>query len=102
MLQSVLVQLHWGGERHLPSHAAHIDYTVSNLGDLARLPERDLSIMLNESASGVHRLIVNGRSEQPFGVTLFEADMAGGLASARTRFCTTIGSTTRGGGDVIA
>jgi ABC-type multidrug transport system ATPase subunit len=83
VLQSVLITASWGPRSSEPTISAAIDYTASDLDDVARLPQRELSIVANETAGGQHRIIVNGRDEPAFGVTLFEDAMAASLKGAR-------------------
>ena len=82
LLQSALVDLRWGAGV-TPSHGARIDFSVSDLDDVGRFPQRDVSLLVNETTSDVHRIIVNGASEKPFSVTLYERQMLDMLDAAR-------------------
>jgi ABC-type branched-subunit amino acid transport system ATPase component len=84
VLQSLLLDLIWGkpvGDGF--SHRALVDYALSDFADVARLPARDLTLVLNSSRDTTHRLIVNGRQEDPFGVRFFEEQMQSAVDTAR-------------------
>ena len=60
------------------------DYSLTDLADVARLPERDFSLLLNDSGDGRHRLIVNQRDDDPYAVRPFEAEMSQSLKTIRS------------------
>ena len=84
IVQSQLFTAHVGLEPEPVSHYSMIDYSLSShLTDVGRLPERTLSLLVNETGDGNHRVVVNGRDLAPFSFLASDGEMRDSTGAAR-------------------